>query len=124
MGVETEEELKMKSRERDQWNLKRIRLVALAIVWLTILAGCSYEWKKPGMTEVLLRKDTRKCEAYVRTHYLRKKAYGAHRIKRKINNRITYSIKYPPRSQIEAHLFDECMKKNGYRLVEKNPGKK
>ncbi len=120
-----QEKVKMKSRERDKRNLKWIRLVALAIAWLTILAGCSYEWKKPGMTEALLRKDTRECEAYVRTHYLRKKAaYGARRVKRRDDNRITYSDKYPPRSQIEAHLFAECMKKNGYSLVEKKPGKK
>ena len=114
----------MKSRERDQLNLKWIRFVAPAIVWLTILSGCSYEWKKPGMTEALLRKDTRECETYMRMHYLRKRAYGARRIKRKINNRITYSYEYLPRSQIEADLFAECMKKNGYRLVEIEPGKK
>ncbi len=115
----------MRVWERDQRNLRWIRLVALAIAWLTILAGCSYEWKKPGMTEALLRMDTRECEAYVRTHYLRKKAaYGARRVKRRDDNRITYYDKYPPRSQIETHLFAECMKKNGYSLVEKKPGKK
>jgi len=80
--------------------------------------------EKPGMTEALLYKDTRECEVYMRMHYLRRRAYGAHRIKRKINNRITYSYEYLPRSQIEADLFNECMKKNGYRLVEKNPDKK
>ncbi len=119
----TAEELKMKNRERDQLNLKWIRLVALAIVWLPILTGCSYEWKKPGMTEALLHKDTRKCEAYMRMHYLRKKAYGAPRIKRRNDNR-THLIDKPSRPQIEADLFKECMKKNGYRLVEIEPGKK
>jgi hypothetical protein len=48
------EELKMKNRERDQRNLKRIRLVALAIVWLSILTGCSYEWKIPVSGTLLL----------------------------------------------------------------------
>ncbi len=120
-----QEKVKMKSRERDKRNLKWIRLVALAIAWRTILAGCSYEWKKPGMTGALFYKDTRECEAYVRTHYLRKKAaYGPRRVKRRDGNRVTYFTTYPPRSQIEAHLFAECMKKNGYSLVEKKPAKK
>jgi len=122
VGV-AKEKVKMKGRKWDQQNHKWNRLMVLAIAWLTILAGCSYEWKKPRMTEALFKKDTGKCEDYVRTHYfLRRAAKGMRRKKSTDDGRVTYFTEYPPRSQIEAHLFGECMKKKGYRLMEKKTG--
>ena len=93
----------------------------LALAWPIILAGCgAYEWRKPGMTEASFRADRGKCEAYVRANYHRaRRAYESQIEKRRDTEGIRIFMKYPQRSQVEARLFDECMHKKGYRLVEK-----
>lgn len=96
-----------------------IWIILATLAWPIMLAGCvAYEWRKPGMTEASLSADRDKCQVYARANYIRaRSAYGPRIEKRRDNEGVRNGLRYPPRSQVKSRLFEECMRKRGYRLV-------
>lgn len=97
-----------------------VQRAAWAGILCELLAGCAYEWRKPGATEASLRRDEAKCRDFARTNYSQEQLrLGTREVRRKINNVIVSEYEYLPASHVMSELFARCMEKKGYEAARK-----
>lgn len=78
------------------------------------LAGCAYEWQRPGSPPDQVRRDERECSEYARRKAPGRIGSQMHLEQRQVNGTTVKTYVGPPRSEVESQLFNECMKARGY----------
>lgn len=97
-----------------------VQYAAWAGILFGLLAGCAYEWRKPGAADASLRRDEAGCRDFARMNYPQEQLrLGTREVQRKINNRIVSEYEYFPASYVMSVLFARCMEKKGYEAVRK-----
>ena len=97
-----------------------MRRAAWALMLAGLLAGCAYEWRRPGTGAPQRRRDEARCAEYARANALYEiRMAFPRRVRRRFDNFTYYEYVYPSRSSAEAKLFVRCMEGKGYRAFEK-----
>ncbi|MEK6710137.1 MAG: hypothetical protein AABZ64_06130 [Nitrospinota bacterium] len=87
-----------------------------------LLAGCAYEWRRPGTAPAQARRDGEECavQAQAGARWARHYRFPPREVRRKIGDTIVTEREYPPESYVQSRLFAECMEKRGYAAVRKD----